>query len=46
MAKQPRKMTMGRSLLDCIAYRGLIKQADLDAAIEESLSREIDLETL
>ncbi|TKB69756.1 MAG: type II/IV secretion system protein [Nitrospira sp.] len=37
---------MGRSLLDCIAYRGLIKQADLDAAIEESLSREIDLETL
>lgn len=46
MAKQPRKMTMGRSLLDCIAYRGLIKQADLDAVIEESLSREIDLETL
>ncbi len=46
MAKQPRKMTMGRSLLDCIAYRGIIKQADLDAAIEESLSREIDLETL
>jgi type II secretory ATPase GspE/PulE/Tfp pilus assembly ATPase PilB-like protein len=46
MPKQPRKMTMGRSLLDCIAYRGLIKQADLDAAIEESLSREIDLETL
>jgi len=46
MVKQPRKMTMERSLLDCIAYRGLIKQADLDAAIEESLSREIDLETL
>jgi type II secretory ATPase GspE/PulE/Tfp pilus assembly ATPase PilB-like protein len=46
MAKQPRKMTMGRSLLDCIAYRGLIKQSDLDAAIEESLSREIDLESL
>ncbi|MEQ1844398.1 MAG: GspE/PulE family protein [Nitrospira sp.] len=46
MAKSPRKMTMGRSLLDCIAYRGLIKQAELDAAIEESLSREIDLETL
>ncbi len=46
MAKSTRKMTMGRSLLDCIAYRGLIKQADLDAAIEESLSREIDLETL
>jgi type II secretory ATPase GspE/PulE/Tfp pilus assembly ATPase PilB-like protein len=46
MAKQPRKMTMGRSLLDCIVYRGLIKQVDLDAAIEESLSREIDLESL
>ena len=46
MAKQPRKMTMGRSVLDCIAYRGLIQQADLDAAIEESLSREMDLETL
>ncbi|MCS6302317.1 MAG: hypothetical protein H8K07_01425 [Nitrospira sp.] len=46
MVKQPRKMTMERSLLDCIAHRGLIKQADLDAAIEESLSREIDLETL
>lgn len=46
MAKQPRKMTVGRSLLDCIAYRGIIKQTDLDAAIEESLSRESDLETL
>ncbi len=46
IAKHPHKMTMGRSLLGCIAYRGLIKQADLDAAIEESLSREIDLETL
>jgi type II secretory ATPase GspE/PulE/Tfp pilus assembly ATPase PilB-like protein len=46
MAKQSRKMTMGRSLLDCIAYRGLINQADLDAAIEESLSRETDLEAL
>ena len=29
MAKQPRKMTMERSLLDCIAYRGLMSQADL-----------------
>lgn len=46
MAKQPRKVAMGRNLLGCIAYRGLVKQADLDAAIEESLSREIDLETL
>jgi type II secretory ATPase GspE/PulE/Tfp pilus assembly ATPase PilB-like protein len=46
MSKQTRKVTMERSLLDCIAYRGLIKQADLDAAIEESLAREIDLETI
>lgn len=46
MAKQPRKMTMERSLLDCIAYRGLMSQADLDVAIEESLSREVDLETI
>jgi len=46
MAKQPRKMTMERSLLDCIAYRGLMNQADLDVAIEESLSREVDLETI
>lgn len=46
MAKQPRKMTMERSLLDCIAYRGLMSQADLDTAVEESLSREVDLETV
>src|SRR3990172_8149541 len=46
MAKQPRKMTMERSLLDCIAYRGLMSQTDLDAAVEESLSREVDLETV
>lgn len=37
---------MERSLLDCIAYRGLMSQADLDVAIEESLSREVDLETI
>ena len=46
MAKQPRKVTMERSLLDCIAYRGLMSQADLDTAVEESLSREVDLETV
>ena len=46
MAKQPRKMTMGRSLLTVSPIVETIKQADLDAAIEESLSREIDLETL
>ncbi|MBI3356642.1 MAG: type II/IV secretion system protein [Nitrospirae bacterium] len=37
---------MERSLLDCIAYRGLMSQADLDTAVEESLSREVDLETI
>lgn len=46
MAKQPRKMAMERSLLDCIAYRGLINQVDLDSAVEESLSRQMDLETV
>ena len=46
MAKQPRKITMERSLLDCIAYRGLMSQAELDTAVEESLSREVDLETI
>lgn len=46
MGKQPRKMTMERSLLDCIAYRGLITHVDLDTAVEESLSREVDLETI
>jgi type II secretory ATPase GspE/PulE/Tfp pilus assembly ATPase PilB-like protein len=46
MAKQPRKMTMERSLLDCIAYRGLLNQSDLERAVEESLSREVDLETI
>lgn len=43
--KQPRK-TMERRLMDCIAYRGLISQADLDAAVEEALSRAVDLETI
>ncbi|MBX3349948.1 MAG: type II/IV secretion system protein [Nitrospira sp.] len=37
---------MERSLLDCIAYRGLISPTELDAAVEESLSREVDLETV
>lgn len=46
MTKSPRKMMMARSLLDCIAYRGLISQTELDAAVEESLSREVDLETI
>lgn len=46
MNKAPRKKTMERSLLDCIAYRGLINPTELEAAVEESLSREIDLETV
>jgi len=46
MAKQPRKMTMERSLLDCIAYRGILSQADLETAVEESLSRQVDLESI
>ncbi|MGC4097550.1 MAG: ATPase, T2SS/T4P/T4SS family [Nitrospira sp.] len=46
MIKQSRKMAMGRSLLDYIAYRGLIRQVDRDAAIEESLAQETDLETI
>lgn len=46
MNKAPRKKTMERSLLDCIAYRGLINATELEAAVEESLSREIDLETV
>jgi len=32
--------------LDCLAYRGLISQDDLDAAVKEALSREVDLETV
>jgi type II secretory ATPase GspE/PulE/Tfp pilus assembly ATPase PilB-like protein len=46
MAKQSRQMTMERSLLDCIAYHGLISQVDMDTAVEESLSREVELETI
>ncbi|MBH0179639.1 MAG: type II/IV secretion system protein [Nitrospira sp.] len=37
---------MERSLLDCLAYRGLINQDDLDAAVKEALSREVELETV
>ncbi len=32
--------------MDCLAYRGLIRQDDLDAAVKEALSREVDLETV
>lgn len=46
MNKAPRNKTIQRSLLDCIAYRGLVSQVELDAAVEESLSREVDLETV
>lgn len=46
ISKAPRKKAMERSLLDCIAYRELVGPVELDAAVEESLSREIDLETV
>lgn len=46
MNRAPRNKTIQRSLLDCIAYRGLVSQVELDAAVEESLSREVDLETV
>ncbi|MDX2250705.1 MAG: GspE/PulE family protein [Nitrospira sp.] len=45
MAKQFRR-AMERSLLDCLAYRGLISQDNLDAAVEEAVSRGVDLETV
>ena len=45
MAKQFRR-AIERSLLDCLAYRGLISQDDLDTAVEEAVSREVDLETV
>ncbi|MHC9062431.1 GspE/PulE family protein [Nitrospira sp. CMX1] len=46
ISKASRKKAMERSLLDCIAYRELVGPVELDAAVEESLSREIDLETV
>ncbi len=45
MAKKFRR-AMERSLLDCLAYRGLVAQSDLDAAVEEAFSRGVDLETI
>lgn len=44
--KRPRKKPMERSLLDYILYRGLVSTDALDAAMEESLVREVDLETV
>ncbi len=45
MAKHFRRATE-RSLLDSLAYRGLVSQSDLEAAVKESLAREADLETI
>lgn len=45
MAKQFRRATE-RSLLDSLAYRGLVSQSDLEAAVKESLSSEVELETI
>jgi len=46
MNKTLRTTSRERSLLDCIAYRGLVTSVELDAAVEESLSREVHLETI
>ncbi len=40
------RKTVDRRLIDCIAFRGLISQADLDAAAEEALLSDIELETI
>ena len=45
MAKHFRRVTE-RSLLDSLAYRGLVSQSDLEAAVKESLAREAELETI
>ncbi len=45
MATQFRR-AIERSLLDCIAYRGLISSDALKIAVGEALSRQVDLETI
>ena len=45
MAKHYRRAT-ARSLLDSLAYRGLVSQSDIEAALKESLSHEVELETI
>lgn len=45
MAKQFRR-AMERSLLDCLAYRGIMGKSELEVAVEEALSRMVDLETI
>ena len=45
MAKHYRRATE-RSLLDSLAYRGLVSQSDIEAAFKESLSHEVELETI
>lgn len=45
MAKHYRRATE-RSLLDSLAYRGLVSQSDIEAALKESLSHEVELETI
>jgi type II secretory ATPase GspE/PulE/Tfp pilus assembly ATPase PilB-like protein len=45
MAKQFRR-AMERSLLDCLAYRGILNQTDLDAAVQDALARGVDLEAI
>jgi type II secretory ATPase GspE/PulE/Tfp pilus assembly ATPase PilB-like protein len=45
MAKQFRR-AMERSLLDCLTYRGIVGQSDLEAAVQEALSHGVDLESI
>ena len=45
-ANPSRKIEVERSLLDCIADRGLLKRSELDAALEEALALQMDLEEI
>ena len=44
MDNQPRKMVGTASLIDCLAYRGILNREDLNAAVEESCASKVDLE--
>ena len=46
IANPSRKIEMERSLVDCIADRGLLNRSDLDAAREESLAGQMNLEDI
>ncbi len=40
------RRAMERSLLDCLAYRGIVSASDLEAAVQEALARGADLEAI